>query len=125
MLIIRYSITLRNKKLKSPRWYGRIRQDGREKFLPMDSRQEAERWLNEQKYRYGEYTAGVLKENEILTIDSTGVLARKQASNPIPANAVVCKKLANQSPLLDTNGARTDIAQDAVHPTIPLPTLPC
>lgn len=83
MLIIRYSITLRNKKLKSPRWYGRIRQDGRERFIPMDSRQEAERWLNEQKYRYGEYTAGVLKENEILTIDSTPVLARKQASKAV------------------------------------------
>ena len=58
MLNIKYSILIRNKKLRCAKWYGRIRQDGKERFFPMESRQEGERWLNEQKYLYGEYLAG-------------------------------------------------------------------
>lgn len=83
MKIIKYSITIRNKARKSAKWYGRIRQDGHEKFIPMESRQEAERWLNEQRYLYGEYMAGNLKDYEILMIDSTPVKARKRASEAV------------------------------------------
>lgn len=83
MPIVKYSILIRNKRLKCAKWYGRIRQDGREKFLPMESRGEAERWLNEQNYLYGEYRAGNLREDEILTIDSTPVKARKRASEAV------------------------------------------
>lgn len=83
MPIVKYSILIRNKRLKCAKWYGRIRQDGKEKFLPMESRGEAERWLNEQNYLYGEYRAGNLLEDEILTIDSTPVKARKRASEAV------------------------------------------
>jgi len=83
MKIVKYSIEIRNKKLKCAKWYGRIRQDGHEKFVPMESRQAAERWLNEQNYRYGEYRAGNLREDEILTIGSTPVIARKRSSEAV------------------------------------------
>lgn len=83
MKTIKYSILIRNKRLKCAKWYGRIRQDGRERFIPMESRGEAERWLNEQNYLYGEYRAGNLGEGEILTIDSTPVKARKRASEAV------------------------------------------
>lgn len=83
MPIVKYSILIRNKRLKCAKWYGRIRQDGREKFIPMESRGEAERWLNEQNYRFGEYRAGNLGEDEILTIASTPVKARKRASEAV------------------------------------------
>jgi integrase len=83
MLKIRYSITIRNKNRKSAKWYGRIRQDGKERFLPMDSRADAERWLARQNYLYGEYTAGNAGEAEILTLGSTPVLAQKRASKAV------------------------------------------
>lgn len=83
MLNIKYSILIRNKKLRCAKWYGRIRQDGKERFFPMESRQEGERWLNEQKYLYGEYLAGKLGEDEILTIYSTPVKARKRGSGAV------------------------------------------
>lgn len=83
MKIVKYSITLRNKSKNCPKWYGRIRQDGKERFVPMESRQDAERWLNEQKYLYGEYAAGNLGEDGILTVDSTPVKARKRGSEAV------------------------------------------
>ena len=83
MKIVKYSITIRNKSRKSAKWYGRIRQDGHERFIPMNSRKDAERWLNEQNYRYSEYLAGELKDDEILSLDCTPVIARKRASEAV------------------------------------------
>lgn len=83
MLTVKYSITIRNRNRKSAKWYGRIRQDGRERFIPMKDRADAEKWLNRQKYLYGEYTGGNLQESEILTVDSTPVIAQKRASGTV------------------------------------------
>ena len=82
MQIVKYSISLRNKHRKTAQFYGRIRQDNRERFIPLHtaSRAQAEKWLHKQLYLYEEYQAGNLDESEILTVDSTAVVARKRVS---------------------------------------------
>lgn len=84
MLIIRYSIVLKNKNRKSAKWYGRIRQEGRERLLPLsENRAEAEQWLNRQKYLYGEYKAGRAETDAILTLDSTALLAHAPSTTEV------------------------------------------
>lgn len=84
MLIIRYSIVLKNKNRKSAKWYGRIRQEGRERLLPLsENRAEAEQWLNQQKYLYGEYKAGRAGADAILTLDSTALLAHAPSTTEV------------------------------------------
>lgn len=82
---ISYSIVRKNPKRKSCKWHGRIRQDGREKLVALNTQDkaEADRWLARQKYLYGEYLAGNVQLSEILTVDSTPVLAQKRASTAV------------------------------------------
>lgn len=87
MQIIKYSISLRNKSRKSASYYGRIRQDGREKFIPLHtaSKNEAERWLTEQRYKYDQYLAGNITEQEIITVDRAPAFAQKGTSRAVTA----------------------------------------
>jgi len=82
---ISYSIVRKNPKRKSCKWHGRIRQGGREKLVALNTQDkaEADRWLARQKYLYGEYLAGNVQLSEILTVDSTPVLAQKRASTAV------------------------------------------
>jgi integrase len=75
----------KNPKRKSCKWHGRIRQGGREKLVALNTQDkaEADRWLARQKYLYGEYLAGNVQLSEILTVDSTPVLAQKRASTAV------------------------------------------
>ena len=85
MPIVKYSIALRNKSRKSASYYGRIRQDGREKFIPLhtSSRNEAEKWLTEQRYKYDQYLAGNLTDQEIITVDRAPAFAQKGPSRAV------------------------------------------
>ena len=89
---ISYSIVLKNASRKSAKWYGRIRQNGRERLVPISQvKAEAERWLRRVQLAYDE--ACDLEEHHepippeiteaILTVDSTPVIARKRGSEGV------------------------------------------
>ena len=87
-----YSIVLKIASRKSAKWYGRIRQNGRERLIPISQvKAEAERWLRRVQLAYDE--ACDLEEHHepippeiaeaILTVDSTPVIARKRGSEGV------------------------------------------
>ena len=89
---ISYSIVLKNKTRDSAKWYGRIRQNGKERLIPISQvKAEAERWLRRVQLAYDE--ACDLEEHHepipveiteaILTVDSTPVIARKRGSEGV------------------------------------------
>ena len=89
---IAYSVVIKNPKRKTAPFYGRIRQDGRERFIPLntDSRAEAMKWLEKQKnllFRVNEYLdEGKAPPQDLLaqlaTVDSVP-FPQKVASKPV------------------------------------------
>lgn len=89
---IAYSAVIKNPKRKTAPYYGRIRQDGRERFVPLntDSRAEALKWVEKQKnilYRVNEYLdrgeqAPVELVAQLATVTSVP-FAQKVASEPV------------------------------------------
>lgn len=84
---IRYSAVVKNPRRKSAKWYGRIRQDGRERFIPLKTqdRAEAMKWVERQKnilFQVNEYEERGLAvpddlQAKLLTVDSNIVPAQK------------------------------------------------
>ena len=85
MLIVKYSIVRQNPSRKNCPWHGLVRQDGRKKYVPLNTTDKAvaERWLTEQRYRYDKYRAGELGEDEIITADGTPAIAQKGPSGAV------------------------------------------
>lgn len=91
---IAYSVVIKNPKRKTAPFYGRIRQDGRERFIPLntDSRAEAMKWVDKQKnllFRVNEYLdEGNPAPQELLaqlaTVDAVP-FPHKVASDPASA----------------------------------------
>lgn len=89
---ISYSIVLKNKTRDSAKWYGRIRQNGKERLIPISQvKAEAERWLRRVQLAYDE-ACDLEAHHEpippeiteaILTVDSTPVIARKRGSEGV------------------------------------------
>ena len=82
---ISYSAVRKNPKRKSCKWHGRIRQNGKERLVALDTQDSAvaQQWVAKQKYLYGEYLAGRLDYSGLLTVDSTPVLAQKRGSGTV------------------------------------------
>lgn len=91
---ISYSALVKNPKRKTAPYYGRVRQDGREKFIPLntESKAEAMKWVERQKnilFQVNEYLeAGQDVPDDLaaklITVDTTS-FARKGASKPVSA----------------------------------------
>ena len=89
---IAYSALIKNPKRKTAPYYGRIRQDGRERFIPLntESKSEAMKWVERQKnilFQVNEFIeAGLpVPDNlmaKLLTVD-TPAFAQKVASEPV------------------------------------------
>lgn len=89
---IRYSVVLKNKSTKTPKYYGRIRMRGQEKLIPLSPvKAEADLWLRKVQ-RYYDEAVDLEAENKdvpdsllskIVTVDSMPVLARKRASEGV------------------------------------------
>lgn len=91
---ISYSAVIKNPKRKKVPYYGRIRQDGRERFIPLntESRSEAMKWVEKQKhvlFEVNEYleTGQPVPDAlaaRLVTVD-TPAFAQKAASEPVSA----------------------------------------
>lgn len=91
---IAYSALIKNPKRKTAPYYGRIRQDGRERFIPLntESKSEAMKWVERQKnilFQVNEFIeAGLPVPDDLMaklvTVD-TPAFAQKVASKPVSA----------------------------------------
>lgn len=91
---IAYSALIKNPKRKTAPYYGRIRQDGRERFIPLntESKSEAMKWVERQKnilFQVNEFLeVGQVVPDELMakliTVD-TPSFAQKVASKPVSA----------------------------------------
>lgn len=91
---LKYSAVLKNPRRPSAKWYGRVRQDGKERFVPLytQDRAEAMRWVERQKhvlYEINELQSqGKPVPTELLarlvTID-TVVLPKETVEEPVGA----------------------------------------
>lgn len=91
---IAYSALIKNPKRKTAPYYGRIRQDGRERFIPLntESKSEAMKWVERQKnilFQVNEHLEDGLAVPDdlmakLLTVD-TPAFAQKVASKPVSA----------------------------------------
>lgn len=91
---IAYSALIKNPKRKKAPYYGRIRQDGREKFIPLntENKTEAMKWVKRQQnvlFQVNEYLeAGQQVPDalmaKLLTVD-TPAFAQKGSSKPVSA----------------------------------------
>ena len=89
---IAYSALIKNPKRKTAPYYGRIRQDGRERFIPLntESKSEAMKWVERQKnvlFQVNEFLeAGLAVPDDLMaklvTVD-TPTFAQKVASEPV------------------------------------------
>ncbi len=89
---ISYSALVKNPKRKTAPYYGRVRQDGREKFIPLntESKAEAMKWVERQKnilFQVNEHLeAGLAVPDDLaaklITVD-TPAFAQKVVSEPV------------------------------------------
>lgn len=87
-----YGAVVKNPRRKTAPWYGRVRQDGREKYIPLNTQDKAEamKWVERQRivlFQVNEYLeAGLPVPDDLmaklLTVD-TPAFAQKVASEPV------------------------------------------
>lgn len=87
-----YGAVVKNPRRKTAPWYGRVRQDGREKYIPLNTQDKAEamKWVERQKnilFQVNEFLeAGLPVPDDLmaklLTVD-TPAFAQKVASEPV------------------------------------------